>query len=134
MTRHWITTLLFCSITSAFAASSALAVGDREWRVYSQEANSDVYLYDASRVKRASEVQTVWQRIRYRRSVMGASSYESLLEVDCSGRTERILQRTFFSDKDWENRAMNTDMKEKPKRTIAKGSAAERLFAILCDP
>ena len=65
---------------------------------------------------------------------MAAASYESLLEIDCSERTERILQRTFFSDKNWEKPAMNTDMKEKPKRPIVEGSAEERLSEILCNP
>ena len=78
-------------------------------------------------------MQRVWSRVRYKTSVMGAASYQSLLEIDCSERTERILQNTFFSDKHWEKPAMNTDMTEKPKRPIPKGSATARLSGILCD-
>ncbi|MEL7000573.1 MAG: surface-adhesin E family protein, partial [Pseudomonadota bacterium] len=59
---------------------------------------------------------------------------QSLVEVDCAQHTERVLQRTFFSDKHWEDPAMKTDTKPKRKRPIKEGSAAERLSAILCDP
>lgn len=118
----------------AVTANGASSAGDGEWRIYSEESNGDVHFFDESRVLRASNVQTVWQRIRYKRSVMGASSYQSLLEVDCSERTERILQRTFFSDKHWETPAMNPDMRAKQKRPIVAGSPAERLSEILCNP
>lgn len=116
-------------------ASEASATGDGEgkWRAYSQELNGDVYFFDTSRVERIKSLHRVWSRVRYKTSVMGASSYQSLLEIDCSERTERILQNTFFSDKHWENPAMNTDMTEKPKRQIPQGSATERLSGILCD-
>lgn len=134
MTKNKTAALLIYSVVSALVASEASAIGDKEgeWRIYSQELNGDVYFFDASRVKRNSKLHKVWNRVRYKTSVMGASSYQSLLEIDCSERTERILQNTFFSDKHWKNPAMNTDMTEKPKRLIVKGSAAERLSEILC--
>ena len=133
MTKNRTTRLFFYSIVLTFATGAASA-GDDEWRIYSQEANGDVYFFDESRVERADKLRKVWTRIRYKTSVMGASSYQSFLEVDCSERTERILQRTFFSDKNWEKPAMSTDMKEKPKRSIVEDSAAERLSEILCQP
>ncbi len=112
----------------------ALAVGEGEgeWRTYSQELNGDVYFFDASRVETSSSLRKVWSRIRYKTSVMGAQGYQSLLEIDCSDRTERVLQNTFFSDKHWKQPAMNTDMTEKPKRTISRDSPSERLSEILC--
>lgn len=115
--------------------SEAAATGDGEgeWHRYSREPNGDIYFFDTSRVERIENLQRVWSRIRYKTSVMGASSYQSLLEIDCSERTERILQNTFFSDKHWENPAMNTDRTEKPKRQIPEDSATERLSRILCD-
>lgn len=128
------TAFLICSALAAFVASGASAAGDGEgeWRSYSQEPNGDIYFFDTSRVEKTDNGHRVWSRVRYKTSVMGAASYQSLLEIDCAERTERILQNTFFSDKHWENPAMNTDMMEKPKRQITTGSATERLSGILC--
>lgn len=135
MTRNKTAAFLIYSALTAIVASEASATGDgeAEWHMYSQELNGDVYFFDTSRVKRIKNLHRVWSRVRYKTSVMGASSYQSLLEIDCSERTERILQNTFFSDKHWKNPAMNTDMTEKPKRQIPKDSATERLSGILCD-
>ena len=119
-------------ISLVFLASEVSATDSGEWRLYSEEANGDVYYFDASSVKTKAQLHEVWTRIRYNTSVMGASSYQGLLEIDCSARTERTLQRTFFSDNDWEQPAMSTDMKAKPKRSIRAGSAAERLSDLLC--
>ena len=126
------TALLICSMACAFLLPSASAAGDSDWRVYSKEANGDVHFFDPSRVEETREAHRVWIRIQYKTSVMGASSYQSLMELDCSARTERILQRTFFSDDGWEKPAMNTDFREKPKRPIAEGSASARLSEIVC--
>lgn len=103
------------------------------WRIYSKEPNGDIYFYDASRVKAASSLYRIWSRIQYKRSVMGASSYQSLLEIDCAARTQRIMQNTFFLDNHWEKPAMSTNTSAKPKRPIAKGTASQRLSEILCD-
>ena len=126
---------MICSALTAIVATGASAAGEGEgaWRSYSQELNGDVYFFDPSRVERIENLQRVWSRVRYKTSVMGASSYQSLLEIDCSERTEKILQNTFFSDKHWEKPAMNTDMMAKPKRQIPDGSATARLSGILCD-
>lgn len=134
MTKNKTAVFLICAVVSTIVASEASAVGDGEgeWRMYSQELNGDVYFFDASRVEANSNLRKVWSRIRYKTSVMGASSYQSLLEIDCFERTERILQNTFFSDKHWKEPAMNTDMTEKPKRAISRDSASERLSGILC--
>lgn len=135
MTKNKLAAFLSCAVVATAMASGALAAGDGEaaWRLYSEEQNGDVYYFDASRVKTTTNLHRVWSRIRYKTSVMGAASYQSRLEIDCSERTERILQNTFFSDRHWKKPAMNTDMMEKPKRAIAKGSATERLSEILCD-
>ncbi len=101
--------------------------------MYAQELNGDVHFYDTSRVEKIDTLRRVWNGVRYKTSVMGASSYLSLLEIDCSERTEKILQSTFFTDKHWKKPAMMTDTTEKPKRQIVVGSATERLTEILCD-
>ena len=119
-----------CAVATAMAAAPALAGGD--WRTYSEEPNGDVHFYDASRVVQGGGLQKVWSRIRYKTSVMGAPSYQSLLEIDCSAGTERILQNTFFSDKHWKKPAMMTDKTPKQKRQIVQGSAADRLSKIVC--
>ena len=135
MAKSKLTAFLICSAVSTIVVSEASAMGDGEgeWRIYSQEPNGDVYFFDPSRVKRVDSLHRVWSRVRYKTSVMGAPSYQSLLEIDCSERTQIVLQNTFFSDKHWKKPAMNTDKTEKPKRLISKGSATERLSEILCD-
>ncbi len=119
-------------VCSASALSVTNAAAESNWSIYSEEANGDVYFFDVSRVDEVSNLRTVWQRIRYKTSVMAASSYESQLEIDCSAQTEQILQRTFFSDRNWEEPAMSPDKKKKRKRAIKKGSANERLAALVC--
>ena len=135
MTKNKLAAMLISTAVSALAAGAASAAGDAEgqWRIYSKEPNGDVYFFDPTRVSRTNELRRAWSRARYKTSVMGAASYQSLLEIDCSKRTEKIVQNTFFSDKSWERPAMNTDTMEKPKRLIVKGSATERLYALLCD-
>lgn len=133
MTKNKTTAVLLCSMAFVFAASGGSFAGDDVWRVYSEESNGDVYFFDTSRVMSTSNSHRVWTRIRYKRSVMAASSYQSLLEVDCAARTEKTVQRTFFSDKEWEVPAMSTDMKAKAKRAIREGSATDRLSKVLCD-
>ena len=63
---------------------------------------------------------------------MGASSYQSLMKIDCSEYSETTLERTFYTDKNWTTPAMATDTKEKPKVSIHVNSATERLADILC--
>jgi len=103
-----------------------------EWVVYSKRTNGDVYFYDAARVQKNGDLVKVWNRIRYKTSVMAASSYQSFIEIDCAGHSETILQRTFYTDKNWTNPAMATDTSKKPKAAINANSASERLADILC--
>jgi hypothetical protein len=135
MNKIALAALLIYSAASTVTTSeaSATGAGDGEWVMYAEELNGDVYFYDASRVEKTATLRRVWNGIRYKRSVMGASSYLTLLEIDCSERTERILQSTFFTDKNWKEPAMMTNTTEKPKRQIAAGSPTERLTGILCD-
>ena len=100
--------------------------------MYTQGSNGDVHFYDPGRVEKIDALRRVWNGVRYKTSVMGASSFLSLLEIDCSERTEKVLQSTFFTDKHWKKPAMSTDTREKPKRQISVGSATERLTEILC--
>jgi len=133
MTKGKTAVFLGISLVSAFVATLAVAADGRDWQIYSEETNGDVYFFDESRVVSTADLHKVWTRIRYKTSVMGASSYQSLMEVDCQKRTEKTLQRTFFSDREWESPAMSTDMKEKRKRSIREGSATHRLSKILCE-
>ncbi len=127
--------LLTCATVSIVMTGEASATDAREgeWVQYVQKPNGDVYYFDPSRVERNDSFRRVWSGIRYKTSVMGASSYLSLLEIDCSERTERVLQSTFFTDRHWKKPAMMTDTTERPKRRIAAGSETERLVEILCD-
>ncbi len=103
-----------------------------EWIVYSERTNGDVYFYDKTRIQKQGSLVNVWSRIRYKTSVMGASSFQSFIEIDCSEHSETTLQRTFYSDKNWTTRAMATDTTKKPKVTISANSASQRLADILC--
>lgn len=103
-----------------------------EWVEYSTRANGDVLFFDKASVQKNGNLVSVWNRIRFKTSVMGASSYQSYLKIDCFEHTETILQRTFYSDKDWTTQAMATDNKEKPKKNIKENSATENLATILC--
>jgi len=103
-----------------------------EWIEYSTRTNGDVYFFDDTRVHNSANQIKVWNRVRYKTSIMGASSYQSLLKIDCSNQAETTLQSTFYSDKDWNTPAMATNMKEKPKKNINKNSATERLAELLC--
>ena len=135
MTKVSLSALLIYFAASTVTTSEALATGagEGEWVMYTEESNGDTYFYDASRVEKTAALRRVWNGIRYKRSVMGASSYLTLLEIDCSERTERVLESTFFTDKDWKKPAMMTNTTEKPKRQIAADSPTERLSEILCD-
>ena len=104
-----------------------------EWVEYSTRANGDVFFFDDARVQRDGDLVNVWNRIRYKSSVMGASSYQSLIEIDCSENSETTLQSTFFNDKNWATPAMATDMMKKPKVSIKANSASQRLANILCN-
>ena len=104
-----------------------------EWVEYSTRANGDVHLFDNSRVQKNGNLLKVWNRIRYKTSVMGAGSYQSLMKIDCSERIETTVQNTFYTDTNWISPAMATDAKEKPKIYINANSATKRLTDILCD-
>ena len=103
-----------------------------EWVKYSTRANGDVFFFDDARVQNNGNLVNVWNRIRYKSSVMGASSYQSLMKIDCAEYSETTLQRTFYSDKNWTTPAMATDTKQKPKLSINANSATQRLADILC--
>ena len=135
MNRTRVAALLFLSAASTITTSgaSATSAGQSEWVMYAEEANGDLYFYDRSRVEKTDNLRRVWNGIRYKTSVMGAFSFLSLLEIDCSERTEKTLQSTFFTDENWEKAAMKTDMSEKQKTQIAVGSTTEHLTEIVCD-
>ena len=103
-----------------------------EWVEYSTRANGDVFFFDDTRVQKNGNLVNVWNRIRYKSSVMGASSYQSLIKIDCAEYSETTLQRTFYTDKNWTTHAMATDTRKKPKLPINANSATQSLADILC--
>ncbi len=125
--------IVLAASTAATRDASATGSEENEWVNYSEAANGDLYFYDAARVDKAGAVRQVWNGIQYKTSLMGAFSFMSLLEIDCSGRTEKTLQSTFYSDKEWERAAMKTDTTETAIRQIKTGSTTERLAEIVCD-
>ena len=136
MTKSRLTALFLIYATASIVMTGEASSTDaREgaWVQYAQKPNGDVYFFDPSRVERSDSFRRVWSGIKYKTSVMGASSHLSLVEIDCSERTEQMLQSTFFTDRHWKKPAMATDMKEKPKRRIPAGSETGRLIEMLCD-
>lgn len=103
-----------------------------EWVEYSTQQNGDVYFFDNARVEKSGDEISVWTRVRYKRSVMAASSYQSLLRLSCTEKSETILQSTFFTDDSWSKPAMATNTNAKPKTPIKENSATAKLIRILC--
>lgn len=103
-----------------------------EWIAFSTMSNGDEYFFDNARVDKNENQISVWTRVRYKTSVMAASSYQSLLRLDCSEHSETVLQSTFFTDKDWTKPAMATNTNAKPKKFVKENSATQRLISILC--
>ena len=103
-----------------------------EWVEYHTRANGDVFFYDNSRVEKNGYLVKVWNRIRYKTSVMAASSFESFIRIDCDENTSTALQSTFYTDRNWSTPAMATDSREKPKAFIKSNSPTARLAGIVC--
>ena len=131
-----LATLLIVSAALAVTNGDAFAgsAADGEWVMYAEEANGNLHFYDPSRVEKIDALRLVWSGVQYKTSLMGAFSFLNLLEIDCSNRTEKTLQSTFYSDKHWERPAMKTDTSETANRQIEAGSTMERLAAIVCKP
>jgi len=102
------------------------------WIQYSTKHNGDVFFYDDTRVEISGSEILVWTRIKYKTSIMAASSYQSLLQLDCAKNTETILQSTFYTDKDWSVPAMSTNTNPKPEKKIPPNSASQQLVKVLC--
>jgi len=103
-----------------------------EWVEYTTQSNGDVFFYDNARVEKQGDQISVWTRVKYKTSVMGASSFQSLLKFDCSEDSETVLQSTFYSDGDWIKPAMATNTNAKPKNSIKPNSPSGQLLIILC--
>lgn len=103
-----------------------------EWVEFSTRTNGDVHFFDDARVVEEGIEIRVWTRIRYKTSVMAASSFQSLIMLDCSENTETVLQSTFFTDKHWAKPAMATNTNAKPKKYVEQNSATAQLMIILC--
>jgi len=103
-----------------------------EWVEFSTRSNGDVYFFDDARVERDGSQINVWTRIRYKTSVMAASSYQSNIRLDCTEKSETTLQSTFYTDKNWDTPAMATNFNAKPKKKVRPNSVTWRLVDILC--
>lgn len=104
-----------------------------EWIEFSTKSNGDIFFFDNARMKKNGDQISVWTRVRYKTSIMGASSYQSFLRLDCSENSETILQNTFYSDSDWNTPAMATNFNAKPKKQVKPNSASGQLVNILCN-
>lgn len=119
----WVLAIFLLTISSRSMA---------EWVEYSTMPNGDVFFYDNARVERKDNQITVWTRIRYKTSVMAASSYQSFSKLICSENSETVLQSTFYTDRNWTQPAMATNMNAKPKILLKPNSANWPLVLILC--
>ena len=119
---------LIFSVFLLIFSCSAMA----EWIEYSTRSNGDVYFYDSARVDKKGDENRVWNRVRYKTSVMAASSYQSLLKLNCAESSEVVLQSTFFTDKNWTRPAMATNTNAKPETEVKDDSPTKVLIGILC--
>jgi len=103
-----------------------------EWVEYSIQSNGDIHYFDNARVDRDGSEVSVWTRVRFKTSVMAASSYQSLLRLDCSENSETVMQSTFYTDREWNTPAMATNTNIKPETHIKENSATRLLVDILC--
>jgi len=103
-----------------------------EWIEYATKSNGDIFFFDNARVEKVGSEISVWSRVRFKTSVMAASSYRSHLKLDCSENSETVLQSTFYTDKDWNTPAMATNTNAKPKKKINPKSPTGQLAKILC--
>jgi hypothetical protein len=114
-------------------ASSVVALGiDSHWILYFEKPNGDRHFFHEKSLNTGPDVIQVWNRIQFNTSVMGAYSYQNYVEIDCVGGQERILEVTFFSDRNWSRPAMATDTQEKPPQRIQPSDPIASLFKILC--
>ncbi len=104
-----------------------------EWVEYATGANGDIHYFDDARVGKDGGVVRVWSRTRYKTSVMGASSFQKLTEIDCSKSSATTLQSTFFSDEEWTVPARATNKKRKPEASIKPESPTGRLADRVCE-
>jgi len=104
-----------------------------EWVEFSTMPNGDVFYFDDSRVDTSDNHVSVWTRVRYKTSVMGAFSYQSKLRLDCAELTETLLQSTFYSDAQWQKPAMATNTNPKPKTAVKPDSAIWQLVDLVCN-
>ena len=102
------------------------------WVEYATMPNGDVYFFDDARVEIDHNQISVWNRVRYKRPVMAASSYQSLLKLDCSENSETVLQSTFYNAEDWNSPAMATNKNVKPETSVKPDSTSGQLINILC--
>ena len=103
-----------------------------EWVEYSTRPNGDVFYFDNARVEKNGNQISIWTRVLYKTSVMGASSYQNKLRLDCAENSETVLQSTFYSDRDWNKPAMATNFNAKSATQVKPNSATRLLADILC--
>ena len=113
--------LLMCLIMTL--SGSVMA----EWDRYFDGSNGDVFFYDRNRIQKEKNLINVWNRVRYKTSMMGAESYQSHIRIDCTDYSETTLQGTFYIDDKWTLPAMATDTKRKTKTDISGNDALEAL-------
>ena len=104
-----------------------------KWIDYLKNSNGNIYYYDNERVKKKANFIKVWNRIKFKNSLMGASSYQSLIKINCTKYTKTILQKTFFTDNNWKNPAMITNIVKTSEIKISKSSHANILVKKLCN-
>ena len=103
-----------------------------EWIEYAAMPNGDVYYYDDARIEMDGSEIIIWTRVRYKTSVMAASSYQSLLRLDCAEISETVLQHTFYTDKNWNKPAMVTNTNAKPTQPVKGNSPTKNLISVFC--
>ena len=103
-----------------------------DWVKYHTTENGDEFFFDNEQLKTFNDTKTVWIRVRYRTSIMGAYSYHHQMQIHCSSRGYVILQSRFFNDRNWSSPATATDNQKRPRASLTPGSIEERLAVEVC--
>lgn len=127
--------LTVCLILGGASARSATSDTDSpsDWQPYHQRNNGDAFFYDRRSVVRQGDRIQVERRVRFRASLMGAYSYQELLEIDCKQLKERALRKAFFSDPQWRIPAMAPDTSQQPFLRIDETSPTRQLVDVFCE-
>ena len=109
------------------------ASGHDEWILFATNGNGNKYWVDRGSLKEDGTNMRVWARERYSEKLGGvAGACLTHYSINCEEYSIRILESTFYSDKNWKS-AIQTEKSNHKTTTIPRDSAWEILATIVCN-